>query len=133
MQVEVKTPALLAVIVERERQVLTEGWTPEHDDEHGDGSLALAAACYAAPMATKGKRETVDVSGGRGETPVWGQQSFTVPFLWPESWHATWWKPKDRRQDLVRAAALLLAEVERIDRAEGRTLGGTNGVEGRTK
>ena len=34
---------------ERTRQVQEEGWTPEHDEEHGDGELALAAACYAIP------------------------------------------------------------------------------------
>ena len=35
--------------------------------------------------------------------------------LWP--WAASWWKPKNRRRDLVRAAALIVAEIERIDRA----------------
>ncbi|MCY2697597.1 hypothetical protein [Acinetobacter baumannii] len=28
----------------------------------------------------------------------------------------TFWKPKSPRQDLVRAAALLIAEIERLDR-----------------
>lgn len=111
------TKAAQDVLAERARQVNAEGWDAAHDDEHGDGSLALAAACYAAPMATKGKSETVDGSGGRGETPVWTRKRFVVPLLWPDSWHATWWKPKDRRHDLVRAAALLLAEIERMDRA----------------
>jgi hypothetical protein len=35
--------------------------------------------------------------------------------LWP--WHDDWWKPKDRRRDLIRAAALIVAEIERLDRA----------------
>ena len=34
---------------ERQRQIEKEGWTPEHDDEHTDGSLAMAAVCYASP------------------------------------------------------------------------------------
>lgn len=111
------TPALLAVIAERERQVLRQGWTPEHDDDHADLALALAAACYAAApeLAMFPKQE--DESGGRGETPVW--RTYQVPELWPSSWHAKWWKPKDRRTDLVRAAALILAEIERLDRASG--------------
>jgi len=130
------TKAAQDVLAERARQVNVEGWTPEHDDQHGDGSLALAAACYAAPMAKKGKTDDVDVSGGRGECPVWRQRRFVVPFLWPDSWHGAWWKPgreadlstdglgpvsrvPDRRRDLVRAAALLLAEIERLDRARG--------------
>jgi hypothetical protein len=37
------------------------------------------------------------------------------PAFWP--WPPEWWKPCDRRANLVRAAALLIAEIERIDRA----------------
>lgn len=32
------------IAAERQRQISEEGWTPEHDDEHGDGYLAVAAA-----------------------------------------------------------------------------------------
>jgi glucose/arabinose dehydrogenase len=35
------------IAAERQRQVSQEGWTPEHDDTHTDGSLAGAAACLA--------------------------------------------------------------------------------------
>jgi hypothetical protein len=35
---------------ERKRQIEVEGWTAEHDDEHTDGELALAAVCYATPI-----------------------------------------------------------------------------------
>jgi len=34
--------------------------------------------------------------------------------IWPRDWA---FRPKDRRSNLVRAAALLIAEIERIDRA----------------
>jgi hypothetical protein len=34
---------------ERARQVSAEGYDAAHDDEHGDGSLAWASVCYAAP------------------------------------------------------------------------------------
>ncbi|PZQ21140.1 MAG: hypothetical protein DI569_12810, partial [Sphingopyxis macrogoltabida] len=40
------------IAAERRRQVEAEGWTPDHDDEHGDGSLAAAAATYAFSAAT---------------------------------------------------------------------------------
>jgi len=36
---------------------------------------------------------------------------------WP--WAEKWWKPKNERRDLVKAAALILAEIERLDRAAG--------------
>lgn len=35
--------------------------------------------------------------------------------VWPWDW--AWWKPKNPRRDLVRAAALIIAEIERLDRA----------------
>jgi hypothetical protein len=36
------------------------------------------------------------------------------PREWP--WESTAWKPKGTRADLVRAGALILAEIERLDR-----------------
>ena len=91
------------VLAERLRQVEAEGWTPAHDDFHEEGELADAAACYAAgciPMAPAAAS-----SQGHGYTS-----------LWP--WEAKWWKPGgDRRRDLVKAGALILAEIERLDRA----------------
>jgi hypothetical protein len=87
--------ALEDVVRERFRQISAEGWTPEHDDEHTGGELATAAACYAAPH----------FPGGMEGRP---------PFRWP--YDAEWWKPKSRRRDLVRAAALIVAEIERLDR-----------------
>jgi hypothetical protein len=38
---------------ERLRQQKVEGWTPEHDALHTDGSLARVAACYALQNADR--------------------------------------------------------------------------------
>ena len=88
--------ALADVATERRRQVEAEGWTPEHDDKHGgpNPSLPLAAACYALSGA-----------GHVGEHVTWS---------WP--WADEWFKPSTPRRDLVKAAALLVAEIERLDR-----------------
>lgn len=86
------------VMAERERQNAVEGWTAEHDDTHSDGQMALAAGCYALNAATERFSDGI------------------VPMFWP--WAREWWKPKDRRRDLVRAAALIVAEIERLDRAD---------------
>jgi len=94
-------PAWRDVLGERQRQMSVECWTPGHDDEHRRGELALAAAAYCV--------HGLDV-------PVSG------PDLWP--WAYEWWKPKGRRSNLVRSAALLLAEIERLDRAEIARRGG---------
>lgn len=90
-----KVPRAVAdIAAERERQQAVEGWTPGHDDsEHGPGTLARAAACYALNAA--------------GVQPP--------GMNWP--WEDKWWKPKDPRRDLVRAGALIVAEIERLDRA----------------
>lgn len=95
------------IAVERQRQVDTEGWVIEHDDEHTDGSLADVAACYAATTRTFKAEECV----GRDY-----EVFTTYRDLWPSSWDDQWWKPKERRRDLIRAAALIVAEIERIDR-----------------
>jgi len=106
------------VRAERMRQVNAEGWTPEHDDEHTDGSLALAAIVYADPTSARTDRHTDYRDDGRsaGETILVPLVSY-VPALWPPNWAGWWYKPKTRRQNLVRAAALLVAEIERLDRS----------------
>jgi hypothetical protein len=96
-----KSQAVRDVVAERERQQSAEGWTSEHDDEHDGGELASASASYAIDAAEQLR------SRGRPIT--------RVPLCWP--WDMGWWKPKGPRIDLVRAAALLIAEIERLDRA----------------
>jgi len=97
------------IAAERRRQMEKEGWTLEHDDDHEDGSLGAAAACYAHP-------ERIFVSE---ELAGRGYKTFTSYFdAWPKSWADHWWKPKSRRRNLIRAAALIVAEIERLDRAK---------------
>lgn len=90
------------VLAERQRQISIEGWSPEHDDAHRGYELAIAAGCYA--MYT--------LAYPAGDPPP----------NWP--WEKSWWKPskdrRDRRRNLVKAGALILAEIERIDRAKDR-------------
>ena len=93
-----RVSAIDDIAAERRRQVEAEGWTPDHDDEHGDGSLAAAAATYAFSAATADRFLAHDPIG-----------------FWP--WAAEWWKPSTPRRDLVKAGALIVAEIERIDRA----------------
>jgi hypothetical protein len=109
------TAAARDVLAERRRQIECEGWTPEHDDEHSDGSLARAAAAYAIASAVDGpERAVLDNFGTEGAT-------HEIKRLWPQSWAISWFKPKSRRADLVKAGALILADIELIDRAALRT------------
>jgi hypothetical protein len=103
--VDAVSNAIYDVMAERARQVMEEGWTPEHDDQHTEGSMAIAGACYALH----------DAQRDHPHMPV------IVPKLWNlTGWARSWFKPKDYRRNLVRAAALIVAEIERIDRAEER-------------
>ncbi|MCK1826001.1 hypothetical protein MX655_10660 [Pseudomonas aeruginosa] len=92
--------AWLDVQAERRRQVEAEGWTPEHDDQHSHGQMARAAACYALAGSS---------------APNDGTAALLVSLAWP--WDQQWWKPTSARRDLVKACALALAEIERLDRA----------------
>lgn len=92
------------VLAERRRQIEGESWTPEHDDEHANSELALAAAAYAYQSA-------LSVSDR--------ERGLRCPF-WPARWSLTWFKTTTRRRDLVKAGALIIAEIERLDRAAER-------------
>lgn len=92
-----------SIAAERKRQIEIEGWTPEHDDTHDKGEMAKAASCYAAAAGTDPELRR-DIEAHLSEPEE----------LWP--WHWQWWKPKDRRADLVRAGALIAAEIDRLDR-----------------
>jgi len=95
-----ETEASRDVLTERRRQVEGEGWTPKHDDKFTNGALSLAAGTYAL----------------HGPLPTHGN----VPLTWP--WDHDGWKPTTSRRNLVKAGALILAEIERLDRAENRPL-----------
>jgi hypothetical protein len=105
--------ALHAIATERRRQIQGEGWTEEHDDEHDAGELAAAAACYAMNAADRlHPYSQGDGASMPGEAP---------PAGWP--FDVEHWKPggpDNALCDLVKAGALILAEIERIYRARRR-------------
>lgn len=109
------------IAAERKRQIEKEGWTPEHDAEHDDGSLALVAALYAAPVHLYERLDYALCA------------EFQDP--WPESWDTCWDKrreygdsdgvdvadpktytPAQRLDLLVKAGALIAAEIDRLQR-----------------
>lgn len=95
--------ALAAVAAERRRQIEIKGWTPDHDDQHTAGELATAAACYALEAALPDEERDF-------RNPP--------PDLWP--WANEWWKPSFRVRGLVKACAMLIAEIERLERQSAR-------------
>lgn len=93
--------AIDAFTLARARQVVNHRFSSGGDDTYEEGQLADAAACYAS---------------AHGEADI--------PYSWP--WSGDWWKPspdnepQNRKRDLEKAGALLLAEWERLDRLQER-------------
>ncbi len=100
------THAMIDVVDERVRQITKEGYSPAHDDAHLNGELAKAASVYASVAAICTK-ESMEIP----------------PCFRPKDWPldlASFKKSTPRRM-LVKAAALILAEIDRIDRLDGRS------------
>jgi hypothetical protein len=95
MAVDTLTGADL-IAAERQRQVEAEGWTLEHDDTHKYGEMAKAAALYANEAHMPRSHSHMNIP----------------PRDWP------WWKPTGEPvRDLVKAGALIAAEIDRLNRA----------------
>ena len=88
------------ITAERQRQIDVEGWTAQHDDGHSRGELAQVAEHY------------IDVAEvQRAGLSDWKR----IPFGWP--WDEEWWKPSDDpTRNLVKAGALIAAEIDRLQR-----------------
>lgn len=94
-----------SITAERKRQIEVEGFTSEHDDEHDECELALAGAVYAlSGAADSDLRNDVRMAAIRE--------------LWP--FEARWLKVTGGREDLVKAGALIAAEIDRLDRLAAR-------------
>lgn len=91
--------ALEDIATERRRQVEAEGYDLAHDDEHTLGQLAGAAALYA--------------EGAHSQAIIGTPGAALYGLRWPWKGEPNW---KGPRENLVRAGALIIAEIERIDR-----------------
>lgn len=85
--------AIFDITSERQRQQSVECRTAENDDQHKWGELPRAAIAYIFAVVNPN----------------------AAKHWW--AWDESFFKPKSPRKDLVRAAALLVAEIERLDRA----------------
>jgi hypothetical protein len=91
---------LSLIAAERARQVAVEGYTPEHDAEHAHGELARAGAVYAL--------WAVKAGGVNPHDPM---------KYWPRDWR---FKGGEALDHLVKAGALIAAEIDRIVAEEAR-------------
>lgn len=95
------------IAVERARQIAEEGHTRAGDDELPSGTLAQLASVYALHAAMFQWSDRFDYA--------------VLQIVGPSIIERM--KPKFPRRDLIRAAALIVAEIERLDRAEQKESG----------
>jgi hypothetical protein len=81
------------IAAERQHQCSL-GYDEEHDDTYNNNELSDAAVCY---VYAEEKDRLTDC-------------------VWP--WETEFWNPKTKRENLIRAAALIVAEIERMDRKD---------------
>lgn len=96
------------LLMERGRQLTELGYSAAHDDGHDMGELARAAASHSLSAASwqfpEGNQYREVMRGRAAEA-------------WPFDRQAT--SLKTARQHLVIAGALIIAEIERLDRLAG--------------
>jgi len=98
------------ILLERQRQIHEEKYPFEHDDAHNRGEIAFAAIGH-----TLASRASDYPDGKSREAYFWNINNMHMPSGWT-------CKPKtDPRRHLIIAAALLVAEIERLDRAQKAT------------
>lgn len=106
-----------AALIAKERESQRQEYSDEHDDRHGGGQIALAAALLATPILLR--------------SAYWAANTVTFrdPYPWPYSS-----RPHDgnvvlpnevlerpaRIRQLVKAGALVAAEIDRLLRLEAR-------------
>lgn len=104
------------IAAERQRQIDVEGWTPDRDAEYVKAELIEAAKTYAEEASFRVRNPGV---------PFDPQVALTIEDLhgfpassWP--WAPEWWKPsEDPVRNLVKAGALLAAEIDRLQAETG--------------
>lgn len=98
------TERVLAQILKERDHQRAKGYTASIDDRHTENELPQAAVSYVLNAAL----------------PAAHVQCL---FFWP--WDVSTFNPEGRRADLIKAAALLVAEIERMDRAIAAKTSGT--------
>lgn len=104
------------IAAERQRQLEREGYASEHDDRWDAGELARAAACYAMP-----ERLYIEQRYAAGP-------AFVDPWPWYDEFdkrkqqanypNAIPTEGPERLRMLVKAGALIAAEIDRLARAQ---------------
>ena len=92
---------------ERLRQIHGEGWDVKNDDENDEGEMLLGANSYIQSVLTPNQHPE-------------HKRKFILSMYWPRQWTQNWFKPTTAIRDLVKAGALIAAEIDRLKRLEAQ-------------
>lgn len=95
------------IAAERQRQIEVEGRDSRNDDLQTRGELAQAAKAYLESATL----------GAVLANPV-DKHHYLVQMFWPHIWEPQELKPSNAIRDLVKAGALIAAEIDRLQRKE---------------
>ena len=102
------SPGAQLIAAERARQVQVEGWSSSHDDDHVGAELSKAAEAYL--VAAWAQIKMLD----------WSWLCYEAARRWPWGVNAMPELKHDPVRNLVKAGALIAAEIDRLKRAEAK-------------
>ena len=92
--------AIELISLERDRQINSHGYNAEHDQaENPNHELAQAASTYLNVAIN-------EMTGSPIDAKMFAQ-------MWPNSWPKSSYKPESKMRNLIRAAALIAAEIDK--------------------
>ena len=104
-------PAIVRVLRERLEQIERHGHDAAHDDVHDAGEIGHAAFAYLAAGLS------ADMRGALGPlADSAAALAATADAVWP--WEPELFRPHDYETCLTKAAAMILAELDRVARAK---------------
>lgn len=105
---EAKKTGVTLIAEERKRQMDVHGYDSKHDSQYQDGSIADMAAIYAC------SHRNTEIDGRLTiRSAIWGAMP-TYPFDWVRSDRDWFTDQPDRITELVKAGALIAAEIDRL-------------------
>ena len=95
---------------ERKRQIESKGYDDKHDDDHDHDELINAAQCYLEHVSLKSH---IMLLQDYYDNKLKLYRDVKRPKTWPKTWPPESWNPDSPIRDLVKAAALIAAEIDR--------------------
>jgi len=95
---------------ERRRQIKEMGYDDKHDDEHDKEELIQASKCYLEQVLLNSHIMNFDDSYNE---KLRLYRDVKIPKKWPPEFTPGSWNPDSPIKDLVKAAALIAAEIDR--------------------